>query len=91
MPVDKKNQAEFLLLMEKAELTQVKLAALLGVFDMTVNRWCADRADAVDPPMYALNFLRMYLMLPEAARHRLPEKMKVPNGRRKPKAKKDQD
>lgn len=75
MPVDANNQREFKLLMERAGLQQVKLARLLGVYDITVNRWCSDRSDAVDPPFYAVNFLRMYLMLSEAARARLPEKV----------------
>lgn len=75
MPVDINNQREFLLLMERAGLQQTKLARLLGVYDVTVNRWCSDRPDAVDPPFYAVNFLRIYLMLPEAARSRLPEKV----------------
>ncbi|MGO8269293.1 hypothetical protein ACC862_24330 [Rhizobium ruizarguesonis] len=75
MPADATNKREFLLLMERAGLQQIKLARLLGVYDVTVNRWCSDRSDAVDPPFYVMNFLRMYVMLPEAARARLPEKV----------------
>lgn len=75
MPVDANNKREFLLLMERAGLQQVKLARLLGIYDITVNRWCSERSDSVDPPFYAMNFLRMYLMLSDAARARLPEKV----------------
>jgi len=74
---DKKNQREFRLLFEASELQQTKLARLLGVSVMTVNRWLSERDDAVDPPWYALTFLRVYLMLPEAARSRIPEKPKT--------------
>ncbi|OHV85822.1 hypothetical protein [Ensifer sp. LCM 4579] len=71
---DEENQREFLLLMEHARLTQAHLSGLLGVSHMTVNRWTSHRDDAVDPPYYALQFLRAYLMLPEPARARLTEK-----------------
>lgn len=71
---DEKNQREFLLLLEQSGLQQTKLARLLGVNVVTVNRWCSDREKAVDPPWYVLNFLRVYLMLPDAARGRIPEK-----------------
>jgi DNA-binding transcriptional regulator YiaG len=77
MPVtDAKNQREFSLLFDRSELQQTKLARLLGVSVMTVNRWLSDRDDAVDPPWYALTFLRVFLMLPEPARARIPEKPK---------------
>lgn len=77
MPVkNAKNQREFSLLFDRSGLQQAKLARLLGVAAMSVNRWLTDREDAADPPWYALNFLRMYLMLPEAARDRIPEKPK---------------
>jgi DNA-binding transcriptional regulator YiaG len=69
-----KNRREFTLLFEKTGLQQTKLARILGVNDMTVNRWLTERDDAVDPPFYALQFLRLFLMTPEAARNRLPEK-----------------
>lgn len=73
---DKKNQREFILLFEQSRLSQAKLARLLGVSGITVNRWLLEREDAVDPPYYALTFLRVYLMLPEPARARIPEKPK---------------
>ncbi|MCB5201666.1 helix-turn-helix domain-containing protein [Neorhizobium sp. T786] len=71
-----KNQREFALLFDQSRLSQTKLSRLLGVSVMTVNRWLSDRDDAVDPPYYALSFLRVFLMLPEAARSRIPEKPK---------------
>lgn len=64
---------EFELLFDQSGLTQRRLAALLGTSHVTVNRWLkTERSDHVEPPFYALNFLRAYVMLPEGARARLP-------------------
>lgn len=63
---------EFALLFEKSELEQKQLGDLLGTTAVTVNRWLTFRKDSVEPPFYAVQFLRMYLMLPEAARAHLP-------------------
>lgn len=71
---DEVQKREFMLLMERSGLQQIKLARLLGVSPMTVNRWFSYRDDAVLPPYYAVNFLRAYMMLPEGARVSLPEK-----------------
>jgi transcriptional regulator with XRE-family HTH domain len=68
---DMKYRREFALLFEKAQLQQTQLAGYLGVSKVTVNRWLKERDDAVDPPWYALQFLRLYMMLPEALRSRV--------------------
>lgn len=72
MPIDDETQTEFRRLFELTGLMQKELARLLGVRDMTVNRWFAVRGDAINPPFYVLNFLRAYLMLSEEQRANLP-------------------
>lgn len=64
-------QREFEKLFEESRLTQTGLASLLGVSKMTAHRWFSERDDAFGAPYYALQFLRMYMMLPEPARSRL--------------------
>lgn len=72
------RQREFMLLLKEADLTQVKLSKLLGVSDITVNRWTnPERPDAVEPPFYAVQFLRIYVMLPPDARRRIRERPKA--------------
>ncbi|MGT3569164.1 helix-turn-helix domain-containing protein [Klebsiella pneumoniae] len=66
-----KYRREFALLFESSKLQQTQLAGFLGVSKVTVNRWLVERDDAVDPPWYALQFLRLYMMLPEALRGRV--------------------
>ncbi len=68
---DMKYRREFALLFEQSRLQQTQLAGYLGVSKVTVNRWLKERDDAVDPPWYALQFLRLYMMLPEALRSRV--------------------
>lgn len=63
---------EFETLFEAAKIPQRRLARLLGVSVMTVNRWFSKRDDGFEPPTYAVAFLRVYVMLPPAARDRLP-------------------
>lgn len=66
------DRKEMVVLMREGELTQRDLSELLGTNAMTVNRWLSDREyDTRPPPFYALQFLRMYVMLPEAMRVRL--------------------
>lgn len=66
---------EFRLAFEESGLEQVKLAGLLGKSPMTVNRWINEGPHHIDVPWYALQFLRVYLMLPLGARQRLPTKV----------------
>lgn len=66
------DKREFEMLLEKSGLEQKQLAALLGKTTVQVNRWLTDRKDSGPPPFYALQFLRIYLMLPDAARAHLP-------------------
>lgn len=66
------DQREFELLFEKSGLEQKQLAGLLGKTPVQVNRWLRDRQDSGVPPFYAINFLRIYLMLPASARAHLP-------------------
>lgn len=70
-------QTEFRDLYAKSGLLQIKLSTLLGVHEVTVSRWLSDRDDAVDPPWYALQFLRAFLMLDEAERASLKDKPKA--------------
>ncbi|WP_138144641.1 hypothetical protein [Brucella sp. 10RB9215] len=74
MAAEDDTRAEFRRLFELSGLRQKELASLLGNRDMTVNRWFADRSDAVMPPYYAVNFLRAYLMLTPEQRESLPRK-----------------
>lgn len=60
---------ELLMLMEETKTTQKRLADLLGIATTTVNRWFReDRADAIAPPYYALNFMRAYIQLDDKAK-----------------------
>ncbi|WP_062114104.1 helix-turn-helix domain-containing protein [Aureimonas sp. AU40] len=65
---------ELTMLMEETKTTQRRLADLLGVSYTTVNRWfcVATRSDALDPPFYAVNFMRAYIQLNPRARDGLP-------------------
>jgi transcriptional regulator with XRE-family HTH domain len=64
--------ATFRLALRAAGLTQRRLAALLGVTPSTVNRWCDDdRTDRLDPPRYAVAFVRAWRELDDAARDRV--------------------
>ena len=76
----KRAQREFKLLMDESGATQRDVSELLGVNLMTVNRWCTDREDGFPVPFYALQFMRVYIMLPDAARIRLPRKTKEAAG-----------
>lgn len=72
------DQREFELLFEKSGLEQKQLAGLLGKTPVQVNRWLRDRKDSGTPPFFAIQFLRVYLMLPASARAHLP--MRAANG-----------
>ncbi|MER9706010.1 helix-turn-helix domain-containing protein [Mesorhizobium sp. M0204] len=72
-PVD--DQREFELLFEKSGLEQKQLAGLLGKTPVQVNRWLTGRKDSGAPPFYAIQFLRIYLMLPASARAHLPSRI----------------
>jgi transcriptional regulator with XRE-family HTH domain len=64
---------ELILLMEATRTSQKRLADLLGIATTTVNRWVRDeRNDTLDPPFYAVNFMRAYIQLPDKTRERLP-------------------
>lgn len=69
------DQREFELLFEKSGLEQKQLAGLLGKTPVQVNRWLTARKDSGAPPFYAIQFLRMYLMLPVSARAHLPSRI----------------
>jgi transcriptional regulator with XRE-family HTH domain len=62
----------FRLELRAAGLTQRRLAALLGVSRSTVNRWCDDeRTDRLNPPIYAVRFVRAWAELADDARERV--------------------
>lgn len=64
---------ELTLLMKATRTSQKRLADLLGTAPTTVNRWVrGEREDAVEPPFYAVNFMRAYIQLPDKTRERLP-------------------
>lgn len=66
------TRREIILLMEHTRTTQKRLSDLLGLATTTVNRWFReDRPDAIEPPFYALNFMRAYIQLPDKARERM--------------------
>ncbi len=69
------DQREFELLFEKSGLEQKQLAGLLGKTAVQVNRWLTERKDSGAPPFYAIQFLRIYLMLPASARAHLPARV----------------
>ena len=71
MAKKKTLKAEFLDLLRASELPQLQFAKLIGKNAGTVNRWVADRPDALEPPFYALIFLRIWTELPPATRRRL--------------------
>lgn len=77
-------QREFEKLFEESRLTQSGLAMLLGVSKMTAHRWFSTRPDAFGAPFYALQFLRLFLMLPEAARSRVLPAPKAAKTRAEP-------
>lgn len=64
-------RAEFLALLKASGLRQAHFAKLIGKNVGTVNRWATDRADALEPPFYALIFLRVWNELPAAARSKV--------------------
>ena len=68
---NKELLAEFRRMVEKSGLMQRQLAALLDKHETTVSRWLSDREDAVDPPFWASQFVRAYLMLSPADRAKL--------------------
>lgn len=64
---------ELVLLMKATRTSQKRLSVLLGTSATTVNRWIRhERPDAVEPPFYAVNFMRAYIQLPDKTRERLP-------------------
>lgn len=62
------ERAELRDLMEQAGLRQTDLAKVFGVSKISVNRWFVDRADSARVPLYALRFLRVFMMLAPKAR-----------------------
>lgn len=68
---NKDVQAEFRRMVEESGLMQRQLAALLDKHETTVSRWLSDRDDAVDPPFWAMQFVRAYLMLSNGDRAKL--------------------
>lgn len=45
-------------------LSQRRLAGILGVSPVTVNRWCDEnRPDRIEPPKYAISFIRAWAIL----------------------------
>lgn len=66
------TRREFKVLFDASGLKQAAFSRLIGKDVVTINRWLNDREDCLTPPWYALQFLRMYAMLPEGARKRLP-------------------
>lgn len=68
---NKEMQAEFRAMVEKSGLMQRQLAGMLDKHETTVSRWLSDREDAVDPPVWAAQFVRAYLMLAPADRAKL--------------------
>lgn len=66
------DRKELRALLDICGLTQRDLAELLGSHPMTVNRWLAAREyDTRPPPFYALQFLRVFAMLPDKMRAQL--------------------
>lgn len=66
------DRRELILLMEATRTSQKRLADLLGLAPTTVNRWVrGERDDAIEPPFYAVNFMRAYIQLPEKTQVRL--------------------
>jgi len=64
---------EIIMLMEQTRTSQRRLSRLLGKSPMTVNRWFRPgRTDSLDPPFYALNFMRSYIQLSPGQRERMP-------------------
>jgi transcriptional regulator with XRE-family HTH domain len=64
---------ELTLLMKATRTSQKRLADLLGIAPTTVNRWVrGERGDTIEPPFYAVNFMRAYIQLPDKTRERLP-------------------
>lgn len=51
-----------------AELRQRRLAELLGVAISTVNRWANEGPQHIEPPLYAINFVRAWAMLTDVQR-----------------------
>lgn len=54
---------EFRSALASAGLRQRRLAALLGVAVSTVNRWTNEGPQHIPPPIYAINFVRAWVML----------------------------
>lgn len=55
---------DFRALLVGARLTQRRLAVILDVSPITVNRWCDDtRPDRLTPPTYAVKFVQAWMML----------------------------
>ena len=63
---------EIIMLMQETRTSQTRLARLLGLTQKAVGRWLNPNSDQpCEPPFYAINFLRCYIQLPEAARIRM--------------------
>jgi hypothetical protein len=62
------NRKEFIELLEASGLQKKRLAAMIDKTPISVNRWVSEGKTAVEPPLLVLQFLRSYVMLPEAKR-----------------------
>lgn len=62
------NRTEFIELLESSGLQKKQLAGMIDKTPISINRWVADGKTAVEPPLLVLQFLRAYVMLPEAKR-----------------------
>lgn len=64
------RREEFERLFKESGLQQKQLAALVGKTTVTVNRWFSSnaRADAVEPPFWVVQILRLYTLLPARAK-----------------------
>ena len=66
------NNELFNQLRRTAGLRQVDLAAMLGVTQGVVSRWCnAGRKDRLPPPKYAIAALLLYREAPQSVRERV--------------------
>ena len=62
------NRRELIAIMSGLQISQSKLSVLLGVTPDSVNNWVRpERKTSVEPPFYALNFIRSLILLSAAA------------------------
>lgn len=61
------RRAEFLTLLQRSGLQKKQIARLLGKTAVSVDRWTADpaRPSYIEVPLFALNFLRAFMLLPK--------------------------